>query len=52
MVHDRGKGWGWVHHDVVVRDGRVYDAFTGHEGMPISEYKALWTYADHINFGF
>jgi hypothetical protein len=36
----------------VVRDGRVYDAFTGHEGVPIEEYKALWENWDAINFGF
>src|SRR5262245_4385515 len=33
---------GWAYHEVVVKDGRVYDAFTGHQGLPIAEYKALW----------
>jgi hypothetical protein len=48
----RGKNWGWRFHEVVVKDGRVYDAFTGGQGLPISEYKALWEFPDHINFGF
>ncbi len=48
----RGKNWGWSHHEVVVKDGRVFDATTGHEGLPISDYKKLWQYADEINFGF
>jgi hypothetical protein len=48
----RGKSWNWVHHEVVVRDGRVYDLTTGHHGLPIAEYKALWQYPDSINFGF
>src|SRR5262249_25832194 len=43
---------GWAYHEVVVKDGRVYDRFTGHEGLPINDYKALWEYADAINFGF
>jgi hypothetical protein len=37
---------------VVVRDGRAYDVLTGPEGLPVGEYKALWEYADDINFGF
>jgi len=44
--------FGWKYHEVVVKEGRVYDAFTGHKGMPIEEYKALWQYAEAINFGF
>jgi RHS repeat-associated protein len=48
----RGQNIGWSHHEVVVKDGRVYDAFTGHKGATIDEYKALWEYADAINFGF
>jgi hypothetical protein len=43
---------GWYSHSVVVKDGRVYDAFTGPSGKTISEYKALWEYGDVINFGF
>jgi hypothetical protein len=48
----RGKSWGWAHHEVVVRDGRVFDLTTGHQGLPITEYKQLWQYPDGINFGF
>jgi hypothetical protein len=48
----RGKNWEWSFHEVVVKDGRIYDAFTGGQGLPISEYKALWEFSDYINFGF
>jgi hypothetical protein len=48
----RGKTWNWGHHEVVVRDGRVYDITTGHQGLSIAEYKKLWQYPDGINFGF
>lgn len=48
----RGKNWGWVHHEVVVRDGRVYDLTTGHQGLGLAEYKRLWQHPDGINFGF
>jgi len=48
----RGSNPGWAHHDVVVKEGRVYDAFTDHRGASISDYKALWENADAINFGF
>ena len=43
---------GWGHHDVVVKDGKVYDAFTGGKGESISEYKKNWQYSDDIDFGF
>jgi len=43
---------GWSHHEVVVKDGRVYDAFTGSEGLAIDDYKKLWEYAKDITFGF
>ena len=39
----RGEWTQWGHHEVVVRDGRVYDGFTGRTGLPVDEYKALWT---------
>ncbi len=42
----------WTHHDVVVKEGRVYDALTGPEGLPIDEYKATFEYSDAIDFGF
>ena len=46
------KSWGWSYHEVVVKEGRVYDAFTGGEGVAIADYKSLWEFPDHINFGF
>jgi hypothetical protein len=42
----------WTFHQVVVKNGRVYDAFTGYLGASISEYKAFWENADVIDFGF
>ncbi|MFO0553766.1 MAG: RHS repeat-associated core domain-containing protein [Polyangiaceae bacterium] len=42
----------WYYHEVVVKDGRVYDAFTGGKGATIKEYKALWEFPNFINFGF
>lgn len=48
----RGQSPGWASHDVVLKDGRVYDVTTGHKGLPIDEYKALWEYPDAIDFGF
>ncbi|MBP5890919.1 polymorphic toxin-type HINT domain-containing protein [Streptomyces scabiei] len=39
----------WGHHTVVVKDGRVYDQFTGRDGMPMGEWKAQWDYPeDHV----
>lgn len=43
---------GWYHHDVVVRNGRVYDQLTGPNGASIADYKAEWLYNDVIDFGF
>ncbi|NTX11735.1 hypothetical protein HUA76_13120 [Myxococcus sp. CA056] len=48
----RGHDPRWAFHKVVVKDGRVYDLFTGHKGLPVEEYKALWSYRDTLNFGF
>ncbi|MFI6596885.1 RHS repeat-associated core domain-containing protein [Nonomuraea sp. NPDC050536] len=42
----------WKHHTVVVKDGRVYDQYTGSHGMPINEWKREWHYHEDINFGF
>ncbi len=42
----------WAYHEVVVKDGRVYDAMTGPGGQAIDEFKAAWQYAEDINFGF
>lgn len=46
------KAAGWSSHTVVVKGGRVYDALTGPQGMPVAEYKALWEYGDALLFGF
>ncbi|MFD0560394.1 RHS repeat-associated core domain-containing protein [Stackebrandtia endophytica] len=48
----RGQDTLWQQHFVVVKNGRVYDAFGGRYGVPVSEYKALWQYNDVIDFGF
>ncbi len=47
-----GKNTEWFHHEVVVKDGRVYDAMTGPEGLSIKEFKSQWEYSDVIDFGF
>lgn len=43
---------GWGVHEVVVKDGRVYDGFNGASGETIAEFKAQWTCSDAIDFGF
>lgn len=48
----RGHNTGWHYHEVVVKADRVYDAFTGYQGLPVEEYKALWELRDAIHFGF
>ncbi len=52
LVLRSGQATGWFYHQAVVIDGRVCDATTGPEGLPINEYKAAWGYADVIDFGF
>ncbi|MBL8892021.1 MAG: hypothetical protein JNL67_18745, partial [Planctomycetaceae bacterium] len=47
-----GMPTNWAHHEVVVKDGIVYDALTGPNGLSIADYKELWEYADDIDFGF
>jgi RHS repeat-associated protein len=42
----------WYFHEVVVKDGKVYDAMTGPEGQPIDDYKKEWEYRNDIDFGF
>ncbi|MFD0402308.1 polymorphic toxin-type HINT domain-containing protein [Kitasatospora sp. NPDC127121] len=39
---------GWFTHDVVVRDGRVYDGFSGRTGVPMDEFNARWGYGHDI----
>ncbi|WP_437733432.1 hypothetical protein [Sorangium sp. So ce1335] len=48
----RGKNWYWSNHEVVVKDGRIFDLTTGHQGLPIPECKKLWEYPNDIDFGF
>jgi RHS repeat-associated protein len=40
----------WTEHYAVVKDGRVYDGFTGPKGMPIDAYRKQWDYGDYLNF--
>ena len=48
----RGQRTDWFHHWVVVKDGRVYDAWGGVYGVPIDDYKLEWGYPDGIIWGF
>ncbi|MFE7404063.1 ALF repeat-containing protein, partial [Streptomyces sp. NPDC057557] len=48
----RGKDSGWYNHVVLVLNGRVYDAWTARGGETVAEYKARWTRANEIDFGF
>lgn len=36
----------WGHHTFVLKDGRVYDQFTGPDGMPLDQWKTEWSYPD------
>lgn len=42
----------WEYHLVVVKGGRVFDAFTGRGGMSSREYKEQFLYEDDIHFDF
>ncbi|WP_318205837.1 RHS repeat-associated core domain-containing protein [Streptomyces sp. SCL15-4] len=44
----RGQDTNWGHHDVVLREGRVYDAWTGRHGEPVDEYMAHWQYGEYL----
>ncbi|MFD6756190.1 MULTISPECIES: hypothetical protein [Micromonospora] len=48
----RGQDAGWHSHTVVLKDGRVIDAFSGRTGVPVAEYKRAWLDRELINFGF
>jgi hypothetical protein len=43
----RGQGI-WAHHDVVVREGRVYDAWTGRRGEAMDDYMSHWQYGEYL----
>ena len=48
-----GPGEPWFHHTVVVKNGLVFDQFTGPAGMPIDVWKQQWgDLAEEIHFGF
>ena len=36
----------------IVKDGRVYDALTGPDGLSIEDFKKAWDYQDDLDFGF
>ncbi|MFF3911113.1 polymorphic toxin-type HINT domain-containing protein, partial [Streptomyces sp. NPDC001848] len=36
----------WGHHTFLVKDDRVYDQFTGPDGMPIEQWKTEWAYPE------
>ncbi|MGW1674671.1 hypothetical protein [Streptomyces sp. NPDC002324] len=44
----RGRDTNWAHHDVVLREGRVYDAWTGRQGEPLEEYMSRWQYREYL----
>ncbi|MET8506659.1 RHS repeat-associated core domain-containing protein [Streptomyces sp. NPDC004787] len=46
----RGQDSFWGHHDVVVKDGRVYDAWTGPEGEALDVYRRQFEYGDDLVF--
>jgi hypothetical protein len=48
----RGQDTEWLSHTVVVKDGRVFDAFGDRYGVPIAEYKDLWQFKDIIEWPF
>ncbi|MGW2449119.1 RHS repeat-associated core domain-containing protein [Streptomyces sp. NPDC001675] len=46
----RGVDSGWQYHDVLVKDGRVFDATTGRHGEPMDEYRNHFEYGDDLVF--
>ena len=46
----RGQDSLWAHHDVVVKDGRVYDAWTGPNGEVMGVYRDQFEYGDDLLF--
>lgn len=41
----------WRYHEAVVKDGRVYDGFTGRAGMSMDDFRAQFEYGDVLQFG-
>ncbi|WP_143676007.1 hypothetical protein, partial [Streptomyces milbemycinicus] len=46
----RGQDTFWGHHDVLVKNGRVYDSWTGRKGESMDEYLAHWEYGEYLRF--
>lgn len=44
----RGEDTNWAHHDVVLKDGQVYDAWTGRRGEPVERYLSHWEYGEYL----
>ena len=40
----------WFNHVAVLKDGLVYDAYTGPSGLPIMDYLAQFEYIDGIKY--
>ncbi len=38
----RGQDSGWVFHEVVIQEGRVFDAFGPRNGVPVDDWFDLW----------
>ncbi|MBV9855153.1 MAG: hypothetical protein JOY82_11655 [Streptosporangiaceae bacterium] len=46
----RGEDTYWNYHEVVIKDGRVYDAWTGRYGEPFDQYVNEWQYGKYLRF--
>ncbi len=44
----RGQDTLWGSHQVVIKDGRVFDAWTGRYGETVADYLRQWQYGDMI----
>ncbi|MFJ9951267.1 hypothetical protein [Kitasatospora sp. NPDC091207] len=47
-VHDPAGRWD--EHFVVIKDGTVFDGFTGSKGMSFDQYRKQWQYGEYLNF--
>jgi hypothetical protein len=41
---------GWAYHDVLITDGRVFDATTGRYGLSFEEYRKKFRYGEYLDF--
>ena len=46
----RGEDTYWNYHEVVIKDGRVYDAWTPATGEPLDTYIGEWQYGKYLKF--